>query len=89
MDEVAEKLNMTPRTLQRRLQAEGVVFRQLVESIRQHHAERLLLLNQKSIGEVSDLLGYSDVTNFSRAFRRWAGCSPRDYLKQHAAGQRA
>lgn len=87
IEEVAEKLNTTPRTLQRRLQAEGVVFRQLVESIRQHHAERLLLLNQKSIGEVSDLLGYSDVTNFSRAFRRWAGCSPRDYLKQRVAGQ--
>jgi AraC-like DNA-binding protein len=89
MEEVAEKLNITPRTLQRRLQAEGVVFRQLVENIRRHHAERLLLLNQKSIGEVSDLLGYSDVTNFSRAFRRWAGCSPRDYLKRQGAGHRA
>ncbi|MGB1952130.1 MAG: AraC family transcriptional regulator [Marinobacter sp.] len=89
MDAVAEKLNLTPRTLQRRLQAEGVVFRELVETIRRHHAERLLLLNQKSIGEVSDLLGYSDVTNFSRAFRRWAGCSPRDYLKSREAGGQA
>ncbi|MDX1599625.1 MAG: AraC family transcriptional regulator ligand-binding domain-containing protein, partial [Marinobacter sp.] len=81
MEEVAEKLNVTPRTLQRRLQAEGVVFRELVESIRQQHARRLLAIRQKSIGQVSDLLGYSDVTNFSRAFRRWTGCSPRDYMK--------
>ncbi|EON93219.1 transcriptional regulator, AraC family protein [Marinobacter lipolyticus SM19] len=81
IEEVAGKLNVTPRTLQRRLQAEGVVFRELVESIRQQHARRLLAVRQKSIGQVSDLLGYSDVTNFSRAFRRWTGCSPRDYMK--------
>lgn len=81
IEAVAEKLNMTPRTLQRKLQLEGVVFRELVESIRQQHAKRLLALRQKSIGQVSDLLGYSDVTNFSRAFRRWTGCSPRDYMK--------
>lgn len=89
IEDVAEKLNVTPRTLQRRLQVEGVVFRELVEAIRRQHAERLLLLNQKSIGQVSDLLGYSDVTNFSRAFRRWAGCSPRDYLKKHGAERQA
>ncbi|MAL99666.1 MAG: AraC family transcriptional regulator [Alteromonadaceae bacterium] len=84
MDEVAEKLNVTPRTLQRRLQAEGMVFRELVESIREHHARRLLALRQKSIGQISDLLGYSDVTNFSRAFRRWTGTSPRDYICTHS-----
>lgn len=81
IEAVAAKLNMTPRTLQRKLQAEKMVFRELVESIRQQHAKRLLALRQKSIGQVSDLLGYSDVTNFSRAFRRWTGCSPRDYMK--------
>jgi len=81
IEEVAGKLNMTPRTLQRRLQAEGMVFRDLVESIRQQHARRLLAIGQKSIGQVSDLLGYSDVTNFSRAFRRWTGRSPRDYMR--------
>ncbi len=79
--EVASKLNMTPRTLQRRLQADGVVFRDLVESMRQQQAVRMLALGQKSIGQVSDLLGYSDVTNFSRAFRRWRGCSPRTYVR--------
>lgn len=81
IDEVAGKLNVTPRTLQRRLQAEGLVFRDLVETLRQQHARRLLALRQKSIGQVSDLLGYSDVTNFSRAFRRWTGRSPRDYMR--------
>lgn len=81
IEEVAAKLNVTPRTLQRRLRAEGVVFRDLVESMRQQHARRLLAVGQKSIGQVSDLLGYSDVTNFSRAFRRWTGRSPRDYAR--------
>lgn len=81
IEEVAEKLNVTPRTLQRRLRAEGVVSRELVESMRQQHARRLLAVGQKSIGEVSDLLGYSDVTNFSRAFRRWTGRSPREYVR--------
>ncbi|MEA1080818.1 AraC family transcriptional regulator [Marinobacter qingdaonensis] len=81
IEEVAAKLHVTPRTLQRRLRAEGAVFRELVESIRQQHARRLLALGQKSIGQVSDLLGYSDVTNFSRAFRRWTGRSPREYAR--------
>lgn len=81
IEEVAAKLNVTPRTLQRRLRAEGVVFRELVESMRQQHARRLLAVGQKSIGQVSDLLGYSDVTNFSRAFRRWTGRSPREYAR--------
>ncbi|TNE74812.1 MAG: AraC family transcriptional regulator [Gammaproteobacteria bacterium] len=81
LETVAGKLNVTPRTLQRRLQTEGVVFRDIVEAIREQHAKRLLALRQKSIGQVADLLGYSDVTNFSRAFRRWAGCSPRDYMR--------
>ncbi|AHI28126.1 AraC family transcriptional regulator [Marinobacter similis] len=81
IEEVAAKLNVTPRTLQRRLRAEDMVFRELVESMRQQHAMRLLAVGQKSIGQVSDLLGYSDVTNFSRAFRRWTGRSPREYAR--------
>lgn len=79
MEEVADKLHLSPRTLQRRLSDEGVSYREVVEHIRRDRALRLVASGGASIGQVADLLGYNDVTNFSRAFRRWTGESPRAY----------
>lgn len=79
MEEVAATLHLSPRTLQRRLSEEGTSYREVVEHIRRDRALRLVAAGVKSIGQISDLLGYADVTNFSRAFRRWTGASPRGY----------
>lgn len=79
MEDVADKLHLSPRTLQRRLSDEGVSYREVVEHIRRDRAQRLVASGATSIGQIADLLGYNDVTNFSRAFRRWTGESPRAY----------
>ncbi len=69
---VATRLNMTPRTLQRKLAAEGVSFRSLVHSVQLETAIQLFKL-KGSVSQVADLLGYSDPSAFRRAFKKWEG----------------
>ncbi|MDX1755253.1 MAG: AraC family transcriptional regulator [Marinobacter sp.] len=88
LEEVAAKLHMSPRTLQRRLGEERITYRDLVEHIRRDKALRLVSAGSHSVGQVADLLGYGDVTNFSRAFRRWTGESPRGYRRQQQFSER-
>ncbi len=88
LEDVAAKLHQSPRTLQRRLGDEGVTYRELVEQIRRDKALRLILAGSHNVGQVADLLGYGDVTNFSRAFRRWTGESPRGYRQQQKVPER-
>jgi AraC-like DNA-binding protein len=74
--EMAQRLNLSRRTLLRRLRAAGTSFSELLQRHRMRHAEALLATPQYSIGEVAYRLGYSDPANFSRAFRRWFGTTP-------------
>jgi len=69
---VAIRLNMTPRTLQRKLEAEGVSFRSLVHCVQLETATQLFKLNG-SVSQVADMLGYSDPSAFRRAFKKWKG----------------
>jgi AraC-like DNA-binding protein len=68
---IARTLAMSPRSLQRRLAAEGVSYQQLLDLARKDAARRYLTDSPLSIGEVAYLLGYSEPAAFSRAFRRW------------------
>ena len=79
---MAKKLNMTPRTLRRKLQEEGVNYQQLQNTVRKNIAIRYLLDTSWSVQEISDRLGYSEEVNFSRAFKRWVGVTPSLYRKQ-------
>lgn len=79
LDETARRLHVTPRTLHRRLRAEGTAFRPLVEDLRHRIAVDQLLEGRASIEEVAYILGYSDPSNFRRAFRRWTGEAPSHY----------
>jgi AraC-like DNA-binding protein len=76
---VAKSLRMSVRTLQRRLDDEGTSFQEVVEQTRErlakHHAER----GELSSTQMAFLLGYSDVTAFLRAFKRWTGTSPQEF----------
>jgi AraC-like DNA-binding protein len=79
---VAETLNCTQRNLQRKLQDEGVNFKQLLAEIRQQLARDYLQQSERSLSEVAYLLGFSDHSNFTRAFKRWFGISPTEYRQQ-------
>ena len=81
-EEVAKRTYRSVSTLQRQLQGEGTSFRELREKTRRRLAERYLRDPGHSLGEIAFLLGFSDQSNFSRAFRRWTGMSPREFRKQ-------
>lgn len=73
---VARYLGIHERTLNRRLHAEGTTFRQELERARQTLSQRLLSTTTVPMVEVASSVGYSDVSTFSRAFKRWVGVSP-------------
>jgi AraC-like DNA-binding protein len=75
----AEATHMSERSLQRRLTECGLSFTRLVEEVRFVSARRLLRDPKVKIVEISNQLGYTDSANFTRAFRRWSGLSPRAY----------
>jgi len=74
----AKRLGTSERTLRRALASDGVSFRTLVEDVRKTRAEALLADGRTSLAEVALVLGFSELSAFSRAFKRWTGRSPRD-----------
>ncbi len=80
----ARLLNLTPRTLHRRLIEEGTSYRDILESVRQQLAISHLRDNQLSLQELAFMLGYGDLANFRRAFKRWTGAAPSIYRRQLA-----
>jgi AraC-like DNA-binding protein len=80
-DDVAAALNMSPRTLRRQLSRDGISYSSLVEEERRTRASSLLSSSALSIKEIAARLGYSDVANFTRAFRRWSGQTPSEFRK--------
>lgn len=83
IEEVAGAMNLTPRTLQRRLRAEGVSFARLRDQVRHQRAREALLAEQCDMQELALFLGFSDTANFYHAFKRWEGCAPGAWRKQH------
>lgn len=81
LEDVAEALAMSVRSLRRRLDQEGTSFRQLVETERKQLAEQLLANSQMTLDELAIHLGYSDTASFTRAFRRWHGQSPGQFRR--------
>jgi len=73
---VAERLNMSLRSLQRKLHEEHTSFSEIYNSIRRELANEYIQDSQMSMTEIAYLLGFSEQANFSRAFRRWYGTSP-------------
>ncbi len=84
---VAEALGLSERTLHRRLQGAGASFRTILEEFREAEAERLLSAGRLPLGEVALRLGFSDQTAWNRAFRRWKGMSPTEWVERKGAGQ--
>jgi len=76
---VAEQLGMSKRTLARKLNAEAVAFADILDHIRCALAQRYLSERELPICEISWLLGYSEVSSFTHAFKRWTGKTPRQF----------
>lgn len=81
-EDVAERLSITLRTLQRRLSEEQTCYRDVLNDTRHQLALSYLAGEQYSIGEAAFLLGFSEVSAFTRAFKRWTGTSPREWRNQ-------
>jgi AraC-like DNA-binding protein len=79
LEEVAGELAMSGRSVQRELRAENTSYRQLVEQVRKEIAVRHLARPGASASEAAFLLGFSEPSAFTRAFRRWTGAPPTQY----------
>lgn len=77
---VAKALNMSRQTLHRRLGSEGASFSDILEDVRVSLAVRYLK-GDRSVSQIAYLLGYTDPAAFSRAFKRWKGLSPTDWME--------
>ena len=75
-NELAQMLSMHRRTLNRRLEAQGTTFQQVLDEVRFEAARQLLETTKIPLTEIAASLGYSESSAFSRAFRRWSGEAP-------------
>jgi len=75
-EDVAAVLHMSARTLQRRLEAEGTTFSDLLEGKREERARALIADPAVTLAEIADRVGFADLATFSRAFKRWTGKPP-------------
>jgi AraC-like DNA-binding protein len=83
IDYVAEKLYMTSRTLRRRLSEENSSYQQILGEVRYQLAREYLSTSTLPLEEISVLLGYSAPGNFTHAFKRWHGSSPRQFRQEN------
>lgn len=79
LNDVARTMRVSPRSLQRSLMENGTTFSRIVERYRRQTAFQLLLYEDMSISEIAVRVGYTDTSNFGRAFRKWTGQSPRKW----------
>ncbi|HLA36379.1 MAG TPA: AraC family transcriptional regulator [Rhodocyclaceae bacterium] len=85
---IAQQLNMTPRTLQRKLKEAGVSFQQLLDATRHELARDYLSRGDLNLTEIAFLLGYQEQSSFNHAFKEWSGVNPGAYRDKRAANGR-
>lgn len=86
IEEVAGYMKVSARTLHRRLEERELVFKQLLLRTREQLAKQYLKEGRLTLSEIALLLGYSEQSAFTRAFKQWAGQTPLKYQKQIALG---
>jgi AraC-like DNA-binding protein len=80
-DPLSGTLNMSRRTLSRKLKQDGVTYQELLDDARKEAAEWCLLRTRMPIEAIAERLGYVDASNFSRTFRRWFRKPPGKFRK--------
>jgi AraC-like DNA-binding protein len=85
--DVAAILELSTRSLQRRLSRAGANFHDILEEARRSHAEAFLSRDPPvSLAEIAFMLGYTEQSTFQQAFKRWTGLTPGEFRAHHAAG---
>jgi AraC-like DNA-binding protein len=88
LQDIAQEIGMSSRTLQRRLGDAEITFQQVVEDTRRELARHYLEHSTVELNEAAFLLGYEDANSFFRAFQRWEDTSPGEWRTRHrVAGQ--
>ena len=83
-DTVATHLQTSESTLRRRLRDEGTSYREIVKEVRMDLACHYLAAEERDIVDVALILGFSDQSTFTRAFRKWTGQTPADFVRAHS-----
>lgn len=86
LEEAAAELKVSPRTLQRDLQQEGTSFTALLDEVKREVAEQYIAQDHLEIIEAAFASGFTELSAFYRAFRRWTGTTPGEYRRQRLAG---
>ncbi|MBC8034137.1 MAG: helix-turn-helix domain-containing protein [Chitinophagaceae bacterium] len=76
---IADNLNITPRTFQRRLAIENITFRQINDELKKQLSKLLLQHKTFSVNNISDILGYTEPAAYIRAFKKWYGVTPNSF----------
>ena len=76
---IAEHMNRSLSTLQRQLSQEGTSYQEIRDETRRQLATEYVRESKLSLSQIAYMLGFSDQSNFSRAFRRWTGVPPREF----------
>jgi AraC-like DNA-binding protein len=79
METIAARMNITSRTLRRRLQAQGTSYLALLADVRSRLAKQYLTTTSMTTEDIAEALGFSDAANFRHAFRRWTGRRPGEF----------
>lgn len=82
-EHVAALFSIHPRTLNRRLRACGIGFKELADQSRFEIARQLLETSAMTLGQIAETLEYADASSFARAFRNWSGTTPKRWREQH------
>jgi len=78
---IAVEMALSTRTLQNRLKDEGNIFSELLKNIREKLAKKYLHENY-SVEDITYLLGFSEASVFRKAFKKWSGCTPKEYRQK-------
>jgi AraC-like DNA-binding protein len=83
LETVAKSMGYSKRTLHRQLEASSTSFRALLDSVRLSHANQYLKSTHYNLSDVAVLLGYNNLSAFTRSYQRWCGVSPSEVRKSH------
>ena len=89
LDATAQLFHLTPRTLHRRLLQEGTSFKEILEEVRHMLALEHIKTGHLTVQEIAYTLGYTDIANFRRAFKRWERVAPSAYRALNCAEPKA
>jgi AraC-like DNA-binding protein len=85
IDQIAERLFLSERTLRRRLKEAGTSFKEILAETRRELGERYIQDSSLSLTEIAYMLGFSDSSSLSRAYKSWTGKSPSEHRNQQSA----